>query len=107
MWLVRSVLVFTVVVLVLVFAIGNVGNTTTLRLFTRTYVDVNLNLVLLGAVLFGAATSFFIMIFREFALRSLIRKLRRSNLRLDDERTALRNLPLSGLSEQQAETERR
>ena len=107
MWLVRSVLVFTVVVLVLVFAIGNVGNTTTLRLFTRTYVDVNLNLVLLGAVLFGAATSFFIMIFREFALRSLIRKLRRSNLRLDDELTALRNLPLSGLSEQQAETERR
>ena len=107
MWLVRSVLVFAVVVLVLVFAIGNVGNTTTLRLFTRTYLDVNLNLVLLGAVLFGAATSFFIMIFREFALRSLIRKLRRSNLRLDDELTALRNLPLSGLPEQQAETERR
>jgi len=107
MWLVRSVLVFTVVVLVLVFAIGNVGNTTTLRLFTRTYIDVNLNLVLLGAVLFGAATSFFIMIFREFALRSVIRKLRRSNMRLDDELTALRNLPLSGLSERQAETERR
>ena len=107
MWLVRSVLVFAVVVLVLVFAIGNVGNTTTLRLFTRTYIDVNLNLVLLGAVLFGAATSFFIMIFREFALRSIIRKTRRDNMRLDDELTALRNLPLSGLPEKQAETERR
>ena len=107
MWLVRSVLIFAVIVLVLVFAIGNVGNTTTLRLFTKTYIDVNLNLVLLGAVLFGAATSFFIMIFREFALRSIIRKLRRDNMRLDDELTALRNLPLSGLPEQQAETEKR
>ena len=29
MWLVRSVLVFAVIVAVLVFAIGNVGNTTT------------------------------------------------------------------------------
>jgi len=107
MWLIRSVLIFGIIVTVLVFAIGNVGNTTTLRLFTRTYVDVNLNLVLLGAVLFGAATSFFIMIFREFALRSVIRKLRRTNLRLDDELTALRNLPLSGLPEQQSEAKRR
>jgi uncharacterized integral membrane protein len=107
MWLVRSVMVFTVIVLVLVFAIGNVGNSTTLRLFTRTYTEVNLNLVLLGAVLFGAATSFLIMIFREFALRSLLRKLRRENIRLDDELTALRNLPLSGLAERQAEKERR
>jgi len=107
MWLIRSVLIFGIIVTVLVFAIGNVGNTTTLRLFTRTYVDVNLNLVLLGAVLFGAATRFFIMIFREFALRSVIRKLRRTNLRLDDELTALRNLPLSGLPEQQSEAKRR
>jgi uncharacterized integral membrane protein len=107
MWLVRSVLIFAIIVAVLVFAIGNVGNMTTLRLFTKTYLDVNLNLVLLGAVLFGAATSFFIMIFREFALRSLIRKLRRDTMRLDDELTALRNLPLSGLPEQTTETERR
>jgi uncharacterized integral membrane protein len=97
MWLVRSVLVFAVIVGVLVFAIGNVEHRTTIRLFTQTYYNVHLSLVVLSAAVFGAAFCFLVMIFREFSLRSMIRKLRRENMRLDDEVTALRNLPLSGL----------
>ena len=97
MWLVRSFLVFVVVAAVLALAIVNVEHRTALTLFTRTYESLPLNVVLFCAVLFGAALIFILMVFREFSLRSEIRRLRRENLRLDDEITALRNLPLAGL----------
>ena len=97
MWLVRSLLVFVVVAAVLALAIVNVEHRTSLTLFTRTYEDLALNVVLFCAILFGAALVFLWMLFREFALRSEIRKLRRDYMRLDDEITALRNLPLAGL----------
>ena len=97
MWLVRSLLVFIVVAAVLALAIVNVEHRTSLTIFTRTYTDLALNVVLFGAILFGAALVFLWMLFREFSLRSEIRKLRRDNMRLDDEITALRNLPLAGL----------
>lgn len=97
MWLVRSVLVFTAVAAVTIFAIGNGEYRTSLRLLTRTYVDQPLNVVLLCAAIFGALVTFVTMVFREFALRANIRRLRRENLRLDDELTALRNLPISSL----------
>jgi uncharacterized integral membrane protein len=97
MWLVRSVLVFLIIVGIVVFAIGNVEYRTTVRLFTKTYYNAHLSLVVGWAVVFGASVCFLLMIFREFGLRHTIRKLRRENMRLDDEVTALRNLPLSGL----------
>ncbi len=97
MWLIRSVLVFVIIVAVLVFAIGNVEYRTPLRLFTRTYPDVQLNLVLLGAALFGGLAAFLAMIFREVRLRAQLRRLRKEKRRLEEELTALRNLPLDGL----------
>ncbi len=105
MWLVRSILVFVAIVAVLVFAIGNVEQRTTVRVFTKTYETVHLNLVLLCAVFFGAAVCFLVMIFREFGLRNANRKLRRENMRLDDELNALRNLPLSGIEEKPADSQ--
>ena len=99
MWIVRSFLVFVVVAAVLALAIVNVEHRTTLTLFTRTYINLPLNVVLFCAVLFGAVLVFLLMVFREFSLRAEIRKLRRDNLRADDELTALRNLPLAGLDE--------
>ena len=97
MWLVRSILVFAGVAAVLYFAISNIGETATVHLFTVTYEKVPLNLVLLCAAIFGACLCFLVMIFREFSLRTSQRRLRRDNMRLDDELTALRNLPLAGL----------
>ena len=97
MWLVRSLLVFVVVASVLALAIVNVEHHTTLTLFTRTYQNLALNVVLFCSMLGGAILVFVIMIFREFTLRQEMRRLRRENMRLDDEITALRNLPLAGL----------
>ncbi len=98
MWLVRSVLVFFGVGAVLFFAISNVDQKVgRIVVFTRTFENLSLNLVLLWAVLLGAALCFAVMIWREFALRAALRALRRENMRLDDELVALRNLPLAGL----------
>ena len=97
MWLVRSVLIFAGIVAVLAFAIGNVDQKVTVHLLWRTYESVYLNLVLLCAFLFGAAICFAVMVFREFSLRVTVRRLQRDNMRLDDELTALRNLPLASL----------
>ena len=97
MWLVRSLALFVVIASVLAFAIVNVEHRTTLTLFTHTYRDVALNVVLFCAVVVGAAVMFLAMTFREFTLRAAIRRLRRENMRLDDELTALRNLPLAGI----------
>ena len=101
MWLVRSLLLFIAIAAILAFAIVNVDHRTALTLFTRSYVDLALNVVLFCAAIFGALVTFLAMVFREFALRTDIRKLRRENLRLDDELTALRNLPISGLESTQ------
>jgi uncharacterized integral membrane protein len=98
MWLVRSVVAFLGVGAVLVFAISNVDQKVTrIVIFTRTFENISLNLVLLWAALLGAAVCFTVMILREFALRAALRGLRRENMRLDDELVALRNLPLAGL----------
>lgn len=100
-WLVRSIFIFLVIAAALVFAIGNVENKAPeVRVFTRTYQDVHLSLIVLSSAVFGGLVCFLIMIFREFGLRNSIRKLRRENMRLDDELTALRNLPLTGLPAQ-------
>lgn len=96
MWLVRSLLLFIAIAAILAFAIVNRDHRTSLTLFTSTD-DWNLNVVLFCAAIVGALITFLAMVFREFALRTSIRRLRRENLRLDDELTALRNLPISGL----------
>ncbi len=97
MWLVRSILIFAGIVAVLAFAIANVDQKVTLHLLWRTYENIYLNLVLLCAFLFGAALCFAVMVFREFSLRVSLRRVQRENMRLDDELTALRNLPLASL----------
>ncbi len=97
MWLLRSILAFLGLGAVMVFAISNVDQRVDVVVFTRTYHDVYLNLVLLCAALAGAAICFAVMIVREFALRTVLRRVRRENVRLDDELVALRNLPLSGV----------
>ena len=101
MWLIRSVLIFAGIVAVLAFAIGNVDQRVTVHLLWRTYENIYLNLVLLCAFLFGAAICFAVMLFREFSLRVTVRRMQRETMRLDDELTALRNLPLASLQSPQ------
>ncbi len=95
MWLVRSLLLFVAIAAILAFAIVNVDHRTNLTVFTRTYVDLSLNVVLFCAAVAGALVTFLAMVWREFRLRASLRRLRRENMRLDDELTALRNLPIS------------
>ena len=99
MWLVRSLLVFIALASVLAFAIVNVDHRTSITLFLRTYDNLAVNVVLFCAALFGAVVAFLGMVWREFELRANLRKLRRENMRLDDELRALRNLPLAGLEQ--------
>jgi uncharacterized integral membrane protein len=96
-WLLRSILVFLGLCAVLLFAMSNLDQRVDVVIATRTYHDVHLNLVLLYAALGGAAICFAVMVVREFALRAALRRLRRENMRLDDELVALRNLPLAGV----------
>jgi len=96
-WLLRSILAFAGLGAVMMFAISNIDQRVDVVVFTRTYHDVYLNLVLLCAGLVGAAICFAIMIVREFALRASLRRARRDNVRLDQELMALRNLPLAGV----------
>jgi uncharacterized integral membrane protein len=97
MWLLRSILAFAGLGAVMMFAISNIDQRVDVVLFTRTWHDVYLNFVLACAALAGAAICFAIMIVREFALRTALRRLRRDNMRLDAELVALRNLPLAGV----------
>jgi len=96
-WLVRSIVLFAGIVVLIAFAISNVEQRVTLQFFGRIYPPQSLNLVLLVAALFGAAVCFAVMVFREFALRTALRNMRRESRRLDDELVALRNLPLARL----------
>jgi uncharacterized integral membrane protein len=96
-WLLRSILAFAGLGLVMMFAVSNIDQRVDVVLFTRTYHDVYLNLVLLCAGLAGALLCFAVMIIREFALRTTLRRMRRENMRLDGELVALRNLPLAGV----------
>jgi uncharacterized integral membrane protein len=96
-WLLRSVLAFGGLCAVTIFAFSNLDQRVDVVVFTRTFHDLYLNLVLLCAALVGAAICFAVMIVREFEVRAALRRARRENVRLDDELVALRNLPLSGV----------
>ena len=97
MWLVRIVCVVVLFVGMLAFAWFNIDHRTSITVISRTYDNVLVNTVLFCAALFGAAVTFLFRVWREIGLRAAIRRLRRENMRLDDELTALRNLPLAGL----------
>ena len=98
-WLVRILLVFAALASVLYFAVANVAHSTSITILARTYDNLAINIVLFCAALFGAVVAFLGMVWREFELRANLRKLRRENMRLDDELRALRNLPLAGLEQ--------
>jgi uncharacterized membrane protein YciS (DUF1049 family) len=72
----------------------NADQTVDFSLFTKTYLDFSLNLLMLVVFAAGMIFSFLISIINEFQLRSKISSQRRGIARLEKELAALRNLPL-------------
>jgi uncharacterized integral membrane protein len=78
--------------------------------FTHTYRtgDIPLSLALFGAMLAGFLVSAVLAVADQLRLRGRLRKLRKTNERLESELAALRNLPLTSLptSERRPDSEK-
>jgi uncharacterized membrane protein YciS (DUF1049 family) len=72
----------------------NADQTVDFSLFTKTYENFSLNLLMLVVFAAGMIFSFLISIISEFQLRNKISSQRRGIVRLEKELSALRNLPL-------------
>jgi uncharacterized membrane protein YciS (DUF1049 family) len=93
-WLIRSVVILAGVVAFLWLGMRNVDQTVDFTLFTRTYENLSLNLLMLVVFAAGMVFSFLISIINEFQLRGKISSQRRGIAHLEKELAALRNLPL-------------
>jgi uncharacterized membrane protein YciS (DUF1049 family) len=93
-WLIRSVIILIGVIAFLWLGMKNADQTVDFSLFTKTYENFSLNLLMLVVFAAGMIFSFLISIISEFQLRSKISSQRRGIARLERELGALRNLPL-------------
>jgi uncharacterized integral membrane protein len=93
-WIVRAVLIFVGVFALLWLGMVNAGARVDFKLFTRSFFDVSINVILLVTFLAGMFFWFLIGLVNEIQLRRRIRKLRRETERLKQELVDLRNLPL-------------
>ncbi len=94
MWLIRSVIILVGVIAFLWLGMRNADQTVDFSLFTKTYENFSLNLLMLVVFAAGMIFSFLISIISEFQLRNKISSQRRGIVRLEKELAALRNLPL-------------
>ena len=94
MWLIRSVITLIGVIAVLWLGMINAGQHVDFTFFTKTFLGLSLNLLILAVFLAGMLFSFLIFIFSEFQLRHTIGQKQKEISRLDRELAALRNLPL-------------
>lgn len=94
MWLIRSVIILVGVIAFLWLGMKNADQTVDFSLFTKTYENFSLNLLMLVVFAAGMIFSFLISIINEFQLRNKISTQRRGIVRLEKELAALRNLPL-------------
>ncbi len=94
MWLIRSVIILIGVISFLWLGMKNADQTVDFSLFTKTYENFSLNLLMLVVFAAGMIFSFLISIINEFQLRGKISSQRRGIARLEKELAALRNLPL-------------
>ncbi len=94
MWLIRSVIILVGVIAFLWLGMKNADQTVDFAFFTKTYVGLSLNLLMLIIFAAGMIFSFLIAIISEFQLRNAINSQRRNIQRLEKELAALRNLPL-------------
>ena len=94
MWILRSVILLVGVAALVWLGTKNAGTTVTFHLFNRTYIDVELNLIMVVTFIAGMLVLAIGAWIREAQLRLGLLKSRREIRRLKDEISDLRNLPL-------------
>ena len=97
MWLIRSIVILIGVISFLWVAVNNADQRVDFTFFTKTYYDLQLNLLMLVIFAAGMVFSFLIFVFSELRLRHLLGQKEREVMRLERELSALRNLPLEVL----------
>ncbi len=94
MSMVKRFLMLLFVAVVLLLGILNAAETATVELGFYTFLDAPLPVVMVVLFLLGALFMYFFSIAREITLRNEIRKLKRSQGKMDREIQDLRNLSL-------------
>lgn len=94
MWFIRSLIILVGVIAFLWVGMHNADQRVDFKFFTKDFVGLSLNLLLLLVFAVGMVFSFLIWVLNEFTLRSQISRHRREVERLERELAALRSLPL-------------
>jgi uncharacterized membrane protein YciS (DUF1049 family) len=93
-WILRSIILLIGVAALVWLGTKNAGTKVTFHLFTKTYIDVELNLIMVITFIAGMLVWAIGAWIREAQLRLNLIKTRRDIHRLHDEISDLRNLPL-------------
>jgi len=106
LWLIRGIILVAGIVAVVWLGTENAGTKVDFHLFTRTFENIELNLILiitfLGGMLLWALFSWI----KEAQLRIGLRRANKQIKALEEELSALRNLPLGEESESGEDRER-
>ncbi len=96
MWIVRGIVILIGAMALLWLGTKNAGTTIDFHLFTRTFVDTELNIILVVTFIAGMLVWAVGSWIREIQLTLRLAKSKKTIQRLEQELSALRNLPLEG-----------
>lgn len=105
MWAVRFFFLIVLMLLAIGFAFQNAGERANLKVFTTTFLDVPLVLIVLAAFAAGMIASFLLAVTYYFKISSEARTTRREAHRLQTEITSLRNRQIEQLEIEEPEKE--
>ena len=94
MWFIRSLIILVGVIAFLWVGMNNADQRVDFNFFTKEYLGLSLNLLILLVFGTGMVFSFLVAVISEFNLRTQISQQRKEVTRLERELAALRNLPL-------------
>ena len=94
MWFIRALIILVGVIAFLWLGMLNAGQLVDFKFFTKEYLGLNLNLLLLLVFVTGMVFSFLVAVISELQLRRQLGQYRRELSRLERELSALRSLPL-------------
>lgn len=94
MWFIRALIVLIGVIVVLWLGMQNAGQRVDFHFFSKEYLGLNLNLLLLLVFIAGMVVSFLVAAVSELNLRRQLSRYRRELGRAEREMSALRSLPL-------------
>lgn len=94
MWIIRGIIILIGAIALLWLGTKNAGTTIDFHLFTRTYFNTELNIILVITFIAGMLVWAIGAWIREIQLTLRMAKLKKTIQRLEKELSALRNLPL-------------